>query len=250
MVPEDGNVDFCLVDNLEIPKCSLASNGIPLNWKINQYDNIICAKDEVPQPGYPDAEIYFELDENSLLLDFTASGSSPTSFDTKIRTLTGYKIGEDRPDQAYDDFLRLLISEGSMFAPGEAKCTFDLEVKIEYAAAINYEEIQSGDFEIKVGQTGSLNRFFLFGSLGTERASTENEAKNIFNDLAVEDMDDMPPVFIYGCNDIMDCSSQEVIELQVSPEACGDIISIENEKNFNGPIDDKILVIDGDQDRV
>ena len=144
-----------------------------------------------------------------------------------------------------------MISEGSIFAPGEAKCTFDLEVKIEDADAINYEEIQSGDFEIKVDQTGSLNRFFLDGSLATGRASTGNEAKSIFNDLAVGDMDDMPPVFIFGCNDIMDCSSQEVIELQVSPDDCGaDIISIENEKNFNGPIDDKILVIDGDQDRV
>ena len=143
-----------------------------------------------------------------------------------------------------------MISEGSIFSPGEAKCTFDLEVKIENADAVNYEEIQSGDFEIKVNQTGSLNRFFLDGSLTTERASSENRAKNIFNDLAVGDMDDMPPVFIYGCNDIMDCSSQEVIELQISPEDCGDIISIENEKNFNGPTDDKILVIDGDQDRV
>ena len=243
MIPEDGNVDFCLVDNLKIPECSLASNGIPLHWKINQYDNILCAKDEVPPPGYPNGETYFELDESSLKLEFK-SGTSTTSFDTKIKTLAGYKIQSD------DDFRRLLISEGSMFEPGTAKCNFDLEVKMENAEAINYEEIQSGDFEIKVNQIGSLNRFFLYGSLATARVNTVNEAKNIFN-TNVGDVDDMPPVFIYGCNDIMDCSSQEVIELKVSPEDCGDYnISIENEKNFNGPIDDKILVIDGDQDRV
>ena len=94
MIPEDGNIDFCLVDNLKIPQCSLASNGIPLHWKINQYDNILCAKDEVPPPGYP-IEIYFELDENTLQLDFKTSGTSTRSFDTKIRTLTGYKIQDE-----------------------------------------------------------------------------------------------------------------------------------------------------------
>ena len=48
----DSSVESCIVDNLELPSCAVKSNGIPVEFTINEYDNIICLYNLYNSPEY------------------------------------------------------------------------------------------------------------------------------------------------------------------------------------------------------
>ena len=83
---ETEDQEFCLVDNLALPKCDLVSNGLPANMRINEFDNIICARDEVGEPGFEPAT-YYSLNEGSFIMKF-----GEESFDAEMTKISGYTI--------------------------------------------------------------------------------------------------------------------------------------------------------------
>ena len=121
----------------------------------------------------------------------------------------------------------MVISKDLFFEPGQPKCTFNFETKITSASAVNYEELKSADFLLSVEQEATQNQFFLDGKMSQNPLGykTENTASRNIDDLSVDDIDDMPPVFLYKCDyqDFLSCP-RDTIEISVAPEDCNNAI--------------------------
>jgi hypothetical protein len=189
----DSTVDSCIVDNLQIPSCAVKTNGIPVEFTVNEYDNIVCLYSSLT----PESNYYYYYDINSIGITFDAD-SLELSDPVLVNGITAY-------DQ---DYSTIIQDMDSFYEPNEPKCSFYFTSSITGAAAIQYEDIKSGMVSITAQSQARINSWYASGAGGdadVSNAKTAVSTVNLDSDTNVYDVNDMPPVFIDGtsCTEAM-----------------------------------------------
>ena len=182
--------DVCIVDNLKLPSCSVRNNGVPLEFVVNEYDNIVCLYTELysVQGGYP--QLYFYTVDNMSVqfegVDFEVSDI------IRIEGPTMYS------NDQYNDAVKNM---NSFYLPNDPKCTFTVYTSVVSVDAIQYENIKSGELNIAVEIIGRVNQFYLKSQItdyDISIAETATAELNLLQDTTVYDINDMPPIFLDG----------------------------------------------------